>query len=158
MLVNMNAAMQRLLGLFDVQKALHGEPATSEVRQYVSEGVVSEDGCLFLRSLLRTVEQGDLGALPDRTGKECYVNHLHFGDLSAHLTIEEQLHEAVRFAGAVGRVAPERPLRFIVACAKDECVARFHVLREGEVWICDDLESYPAEAIVVIDLPDPPQR
>lgn len=45
------------------------------------------------------------------------------------------------------------PGRFnvIVSYDGESCAVRFHKIREGESWLCDDLESYVDEGILVVE-------
>jgi hypothetical protein len=56
-------------------------------------------------------------------------------------------------AGEVSRRLTALPGRFnvIVSYDGESCAVRFHKIREGESWLCDDLETYVDEGILVVE-------
>ncbi len=101
---------------------------------------------------------------PDRTGYESYVNHLHIDDFVSDRRpdnwIEQGFALAAHLNDRLRDFAPATPFRFIIAANKDGCTLRFHVVREGEQWETQDLESYTEEAVAIIDseeLSSPPK-
>ena len=88
----------------------------------------------------------------DKTGYECFVNHIHLkeaGDSAA------ALRQAVTFCTRVVaegvRVAPNRSLRFIISRNGEDWTVHFHTLRPHESYVSDDLEMYTEEAVLVLD-------
>jgi hypothetical protein len=145
--------MRGILSPEQAQRTFGADPLAAGLRDELSQGFVVEQGCTFLSASRAKTLSVKLTQLGDRTGMECFVNHVHLGDVCVGASAEEQLLEAIRFAGAIDRLAEETPRRFIVSLSDDECVVRFHQRREGESWISDDLERYPDEAIIVLDTP-----
>ena len=63
--------------------------------------------------------------------------------LTGGLFIAEQVSK--RLVGLPGR------FNVIVSYDGESCAVRFHKIREGESWLCDDLESYVDEGILVVE-------
>ena len=152
MRVLMSGRMKGLLTPGEVHNAFERDPITPELCNYVSQGVVFEHGCAFLRALWAGDPSFRLDRFPDLTGAECFVNHVHLADLGIAAS-KEQLCESVALAGAIARLGRPERLRFIISLKDAECVWRFHRRRRGERWLDDDLESYREEALLVIDVP-----
>ena len=71
--------------------------------------------------------------------------------LTGGLFIAEQVSK--RLTGLPGR------FNVIVSYDGESCAVRFHKIREGESWLCEDLESYVDEGILVVEAgPDPVLR
>lgn len=111
----------------------------------------SSENCYFIEYLHRQSGNATLSHFPDETGYECYVNHFHIDDCP----IDEQALVALSLCVAIG----ERwrlggfgalALRQIVSYDGNSCVYRCHVIREGQSWLADDLDSYQ-EPIFVVD-------
>jgi hypothetical protein len=63
--------------------------------------------------------------------------------LTGGLFIAEQVSK--RLTGLPGR------FNVIVSYDGESCAVRFHKIREGESWLCQDLESYVDEGILVVE-------
>jgi hypothetical protein len=63
--------------------------------------------------------------------------------LTGGLFIAEQVSK--RLTGLPGR------FNVIVSYDGESCAVRFHKIREGESWLCADLESYVDEGILVVE-------
>lgn len=63
--------------------------------------------------------------------------------LTGGLFIAEQVSK--RLVGLPGR------FNVIVSYDGESCAVRFHKIREGESWLCEDLESYVDEGILVVE-------
>jgi hypothetical protein len=63
--------------------------------------------------------------------------------LTGGLFIAEQVSR--RLTGLPGR------FNVIVSYDGESCAVRFHKIREGESWLCQDLESYVDEGILVVE-------
>lgn len=112
-------------------------------------GFFLKDGCVFLNGLFSASASVAIGDFCDRTGFECFVNSLHIDDFVS----ENYICHAINFSRAL-LLAWKRngggEIRMIVSGDDLEAVCRFHMVRVGENWISDDLNSYE-EAIMVID-------
>ena len=57
------------------------DPLPYQLRAILSQGFTEQEDCVFLTAMLsgcRTVSQN---SFPDKTGYECFVNHIHIEDL-----------------------------------------------------------------------------
>lgn len=130
---------------------------TRKLRELLGEGFVQENGCVFLAELRSASSASTLNDFPDRTGFECFVNHVHMSDyLRVRLTTgrREVLAEAFAYASALMNVLQYsfESLRFTIILSYDgnDAVVRFHKTRPGEAWVDDDLESYQEEGVGVL--------
>jgi hypothetical protein len=92
---------------------------------------------------------------PDRTGYECFANHIHIKDYIEHESPEYMVGQALALAvhlnERLSAVAPDSAFRFIIAADEAGCTLRFHTARIGEEWVASDLEKYAEEAIAVAE-------
>jgi hypothetical protein len=148
----MRANQPMLSLLVALAKSAHPTLA-AELTALVQSALLEEHGCWFLEPLRNGAMSSSLSQFPDRTGFECFVNHVHIGDfvdgeLDASilhlqgLLLAEQLERKLKPVGA---------FRIIVSCDETDCAVRFHKLRPGEQWVLDDLETYREEALLILE-------
>jgi len=128
-----------------------------ELTEIFDDGFVRAEGCTFFKRLYNSSVSGRLSLYSDRTGYECFVNHVHIDSyveadednssmhlldhgVSLCLLLKEKLEESY----------PREPFRLILAFENQDCSLRFHKIRPNENWIDDNLENY-SEAIMVLD-------
>jgi hypothetical protein len=117
----------------------------------LAQGLTEHDGCVLLSALAANCAPYDPGLFFDRTGYECFVNHLHIvhGPSSP-----DELREAFAFAQQLAALLKTAPGPFMIIVsqhlATSEATVRFHKIRPDEAWLADDLESYADEAIIAI--------
>ena len=112
--------------------------------------LVSENGCWFLRDLREGARTTSLTSFPDRTGFECFVNHIHIGDFVDAPNADESLAQALAWAKAIqAKLESLGRFNVIVSCHESDCSVRFHRLRTGEAWLTDDLDGYTEEVLVI---------
>jgi hypothetical protein len=87
---------------------------------------------------------------PDKTGYECFINHVHLPFDGTSASLKSCLSYAIALQKGLSRIAENRSLQVIVAAEDHGCTVRFHQLRKGEVWIEEDLEGYADDAILVL--------
>jgi len=87
---------------------------------------------------------------PDRTGYECFVNHIHLPYDGKRESLMACLACAEQVRGELERYTNGREFLIIVSVYADGCVVRFHECRPGESWLGGNLEAYTEEAILAI--------
>lgn len=125
-------------------------PLHPALRRIAKEGLIRRDGCLFLAIAAREQSNATVSSFEDKTGYECFINHIHVEDYVA-TNVAEQTFGFVfsiltwwngrRFDGVLNSIS-----------TFDEGLAgiRFHLKRRNENWLADDLDAY-REA--VLELP-----
>jgi hypothetical protein len=128
-----------------------------DLEEILSAGIFEKDDTYFLKALEpeeinvheATVE------FKDRTGVECFFNHIHIEDLINKKDIlpEDLLQQGFSYANKLKRLLGKRNrFEIIVSFSIDpiiDCNVRFHLIRAGEEWLSDDLEIYE-DAIAII--------
>ena len=150
--MEMNLKMRRLCK--DMWHDDRPVPLARELRQLLDAGFTRVADCVLLTSqmaLTRSVSPDDF---PDRTGYECFVNHLHleeyFGDSIDQLELATQgVAFARRLKEELDSFAAGERFMVILAISEVECNVRFHKMRHGEEWVAPDLDKYP-EAILAL--------
>ena len=111
--------------------------------------------CTILAVFANTARLHTVEELQDRTGFECFVNHVHLKDY-VRGPIETQLRQALLLLDELKRLLRQAGRRqnyeFIVGCNDDGCIVRFHSLWPKETYLDDDLESYSEDALLVSEV------
>lgn len=118
------------------------------LKRLIEPGLILIDGSLLLKSQLRSFHADARAQCADETGFECFVNHVHLNDFVA--TAERAGCVVLEQAFAFGRALASKrtdskvseSILLIVSGGSDDITIRFHVLRDGQSWLNDDLESY----------------
>jgi hypothetical protein len=109
----------------------------------------AEDGIVF------SGQHGSMDDFPDRTGYECFANHIHIDDYVLKHTPQHLVEQALALAASLKArlctAAPDLFFRFIISANDDGCTLRFHSVRADEQWETQDLEQYKQEAVLVIE-------
>ena len=142
----MNAKMSALLAEFHVSIPssiadwnLLGEPQLTEIGDSV-----------LLKDQLKSTAHVALGVFQDRTGYECFINHVHKPYDSTRVSLQACVQFASRLQSELALIARGRPFQVILSISGKDCTVRFHQRRPNEVWLDDDLEEYVDEAILVL--------
>ncbi len=146
-----NRAMRQLLA--DGTPLQSADVLPDELAQFLRDGMSLVDDCLVVGKSDAVPRLDRLrAAVMDKSGYECFVNHVH---LKEHGDSTVVLWQAVAFCSRVSvealRVAPNRLLRFIISKNGEDWTVHFHTLRPDESWVSNDLEGYAEEAVLVLD-------
>ncbi len=124
----------------------------------LEDGFLLAEGGVFLRRMYERKGNAQRMMFPDRTGYECFVNHLHIDD---YVRTEGEDVTNICLVNAISFVKElierfrnsykDMKIRVIVSADSGGCTVRFHRVREGKSWVSRDLESYQAEGIMVLD-------
>jgi len=140
-----NLKMQTLLERFglDTSKLLLSSSGAQAPR------LEKVDDCVFLEQELRRSRGVALNQFPDRTGMECFVNHVHF-QIGRSKRALEQVFGYVAALSESLKGLHDGSFQIILTVSNGVCIVRFHKCRQGEEWLANDLEGYKAEAIFVL--------
>ena len=120
------------------------------------------EDCVLLKSEWHRNKHVKITDCFDKTGFECFINHVHFAFNGTNETLISGLEHAAAIQDALMTLARDRRFRIIVSLSEDDefpesaCAVRFHQIRRGEGWIAENLEGYKSEAILVFDVPNSP--
>jgi hypothetical protein len=127
------------------------ETLPPELLSIVNSGFILEDGAWFIASLRGRGSNANRASFSTSTEFECFINHFHVDDFGEQNLLENALYcDAVlrqRLAVQSGKDA----MRSIISLDEAGCNFRCHMIRAGERWNVDDLDSYKEEAVLVID-------
>jgi hypothetical protein len=144
--MKVNKAMQGLIESFciDLERTIRDNPAEDEPE------IVEIDGCVFLSEEYSRSKSVCLRDFPDRTGYECFVNHIHMpgGSKSDLLKLFERI---VALRNALQRLH-DGNFEMIISVADEKATLRFHKYRAGERWLNDNLDGYGEEGILAIEV------
>ncbi|WP_245621275.1 hypothetical protein [Paraburkholderia ferrariae] len=113
----------------------------SPLARIASDGFAIDDGCYVFRGVSK-VTTPTMSSFPDRTGYEAFVNSFHVEDYDSVSPVAQ----AILFVTEVFRHwnARESVATLVAILSADEfsVVARFHLRRDGERWLSDNIEGY----------------
>jgi len=119
---------------------LEGVALEPKLEELLAEGFTEIDGCYFLNSMLKKNTNVERDVFPDCTGFECFINSFYINDYVTRdvleqgvLFLDEVISNWIKYS--------RRDLRCILIFA-DDLKLKMHVEREGENWLCEDLEVY----------------
>lgn len=114
-------------------------------------GFVLKNGCILNKILYDRSTSVNEYDFFDKTDYECFVNHIHVNDFSNN----NFGNIAYTFLVEVGKLLkirfPDQSFRGIISIDEISCSVRFHKLRIGESWCCDDINEYKEEGIFIMD-------
>ena len=113
------------------------------------------EDCVLLKSEWERNRHVKITNLPDKTGFECFINHIHLPFAGTNESLISCLDYAATLQEALMPVTQDRQFRVIVSLSEDDraCSVRFLQIRPGENSMSEDLEGYKSEAILVFDVP-----
>jgi hypothetical protein len=127
-----------------------GKLLSPKLSNLLSDGFVAMNGCIFLKSLSDLQTNATQPNFPDKTGYECFVNSIHIDDY----VDDEYVVNACLFLEALFKswrqLLNEKVIRAIVAKDEFSTVVKFHIAREGETWIAENIERNE-DAILVAE-------
>jgi len=105
-------------------------------------GNVEQNACVFLTAMLEKCKSVRHGDFPDKTGYECFVNHIHIDDF----TDTDMLQIAIAFLTRVSEMLKieysNYDFRGLISLDESSATIRIHRTRAGEEWLSNDLEGY----------------
>ena len=120
--------------------------------QTLRDGISIVDDCLLLGKSDAVPRLNAVrGAVMDKTGYECFVNHVHTeqrGEAAA--VLGQVVAFCTHMSAEAIRIAPNRSLRFVISKNGKDWAVHFHTLSH-ESWVSNDLEGYTEEAVLVLD-------
>lgn len=137
--------------IFSQVARLSSKDLPKELFDIAAKGFIEEGQCFILQHMASREKNVSISNFPDLTGYECFINCLHIDDYVG----QDYLFWSLKFMDVVlnswRAMNKEHKLRAIVSTDDLGAVIRFHVLRENENWLSDDLESYKEEAVLFMD-------
>lgn len=122
----------------------------------LEEGFVEEDECVFLARLRQEAPVQRLD-FADRTGYECFVNHVHLEDYleNGGLPPLELLGRGIAFARELlqrlSRLHGTKEFRVIVASDGHTSTVRFHTIRSDQQWVSKGTNGLREEALAILE-------
>ena len=151
----MNQRMSALLQQADIPVPFVDDPALSAL----SIPAFSEVGeFVLLKNNYEANRHVNAADLPDKTGYECFINHVHRPFDGTGASLKSSLSYAIALQKGLDRIAKNRTFRVIVSANDHECTIRFHEVRQSETWIAENLEGYADDAILVLETQGKPRE
>lgn len=122
----------------------------SSLSELITPGFCEQDGCIFFVSLRVRDTNATTSDFPDKTGYECFVNSIHIDDfvqfdyLPYACLFVETCFAMWRRSGIRGDI------KAIISSDELGALVKFHLVRDSETWVDQDLEKYE-DGILVVD-------
>ena len=114
--------------------------------------LIKKDDCVFVKSLLAQCDAVSSNNFPDKTGYECFVNHIHIDGIE----LEKALKIGVAFLNQISIIIRKfgihGAIRGIVSANDTDVTVSFHLLRPDEAWLSDNIEGYKEECVAEFEL------
>jgi hypothetical protein len=143
----MNRRMSRLLKKL---KLTFPVPESSRLAGFGRNAFMRFRGCVFLKREFKRSRVSQKH-FPDKTGYECFVNHVHLDYTGTRRSAMTCLAYGTKLGIGLTKFAPRQRFQILASFSTDSisgCTVRFHLIRPGENWASDDLEAYKQEAIL----------
>jgi hypothetical protein len=128
----------------------------AEIDVLMASPVVEIDNCFFIKALYGE-ESSPHGLLPkmDKTGIECFINHVHAEDfIKTEPQISDLMAHGFRlffgFYDKLDDYESDKTFCVIITFNESTCTVRFHAVRENEQWLTDNLEDYTLDAVAKV--------
>ena len=114
----------------------------SKLAAIADSGIVAVDDVFFLHELAKAKTNAKKENFPDKTGYECFINHVHIEDYVA----DNFAGHAWSFAARTLKKWTDEKFngQFVAIISSDEesTTVRFHHKRPNESWLANDLDGF----------------
>jgi hypothetical protein len=126
------------------------DPRLSKIAEL---GFIELDGCFLLKELANVTTNANTNDFPDKTGYECFINHIHIDDFTTENVSATSLVFASRLLSKWTQTNFGGQLVVIVGGDHEAAVVRCHRERQNESWLAQDLDGYE-QAVLEISSSD----
>ncbi|MDI5929991.1 hypothetical protein QBK93_35920 [Rhizobium leguminosarum] len=116
------------------------EPLVPSLAAIAQQGFTEDKGCFLLVALISYAQNVQRSDFPDDVGYECFVNSIHIEDHEKLML----LPQALQFVDSVFEVwdsfYERKQLIAIVSSDEGAVNVKFHVKRNNQQWLSDDIE------------------
>ena len=141
---------QQMHNQYQEARTKHLAQKNLRLSEIAKSGFELRDGCYFLKQLIPTETNVNAGSFPDRTGYECFINHIHLDDY----VDSDYLVHGIDYIRQVfltwNKRYRKRKLIAVLAISESSPTVRFHTKRSGEQWLSDNMEGYE-EPVLTVD-------
>lgn len=125
-------------------------PLNPELQPVVHEGWIKRDGCFLLATAAKHKTNATLSSFEDKTGYECFINHIHIDEYVASHCAEQAIRLVYEVLNQWKLRRHRGRLNAIATFADESAIVRFHYKRPGETWLAENLNGYQE---AVLELP-----
>ncbi len=158
LIMKTNRKMREILDDPAFRLKFHQTITPKKLERLAQSRLFEAEGCMFLALLYSprySLNDPSLrDSVIDKTGLECYVNHIHVSDYTpagSDCDSLDLLVMGLRFAISLDRrLGAVGAHNVILSYDWEECTVRFHGIRPGESYLAADLDGYQFEAILVL--------
>lgn len=127
-------------------------PLAPKLDQIIERGIVPIDGCFLLGESVKGRTNATTKDFPDRTGYECFINHIHVEDYVS----DDLVNQTISFARKVLKKWDHQKhggeLNAIIVFDDDSATVRFHLRRPKESWLSEDIDGYKQAVLEISSL------
>jgi hypothetical protein len=164
-----NRLMQKALYDKDILQIVNQHPLERKLKSIIENGLSKKNDVVFLNSfseLAKSIpkEGGKIDEIiQDKTGLEMHINKFHIEDYvpekknSRNYDLQQGIAFAVNLEKILKNKFPDLSFKIIVSTDEGEdiypevCTVGFHMVRQNEHWLVDNLEEYKYNSLLVIE-------
>lgn len=135
--MKINSAMKKQLRGANFDQLL--EPSLEAIADF---GFEQMDDCHLLRALLTHAKNSRRAAFHDSTAYECFVNSVHVEDYESKMPVVQAIQFVTRILTDWSTSTPKQILIAIISADELSVVVKFHVKRQTEQWLSENIEGY----------------
>jgi hypothetical protein len=117
----------------------------------LAKGFESYQGCLFYSAFIDDARTKSWRDFHDRSGFECFINHVHLREYTRKGDILMALGLAKSIIDNFISQIDHGDIQVVIGDSIDGIVVRFHMIRPGESWLAEgDLDGYLTDGVMYI--------
>lgn len=125
-----------------------------ELEEHIQEGVTLSNDALVFSANLKVQHDTPTDRFVDLTGYECFINEINVDGYLNNPSFKELLEVSIACVKHIENLLKdeEQKIKIICSVSNDEFLTstiRFHIVREKEEWLSDDINSYEEEGLLV---------
>jgi hypothetical protein len=113
--------------------------------------LITAGDSIFLKDEFAQSRHHSVEDFADTNALESFVNHVHFPFRNDRQSLAEAIAYSACLRQSLGEFSSEKKFVIIVCISDTRCTVRFHQIRRNESWLCDDLDGYREEAVMVLN-------
>lgn len=121
----------------------------SELAKILDSGLISVDGCIFLKYLYERKGNATAEYFQDKTGYEAFVNSFHTGDYCGGDLLSQSLLFIKNLFQLYKSKSPANCISAIISIDEGDCIIKFHTNRDGEEYISGDLNEFSQPILIL---------
>ncbi|SDR49205.1 hypothetical protein SAMN05443245_6362 [Paraburkholderia fungorum] len=135
--MKINSAMK-----LQLKEAKFDQILEPSLKAIADAGFEERDDCHLLRALLALAKDARKATFCDCAAYECFVNSVHVEDYENKMPLMQAIRFVMRILTDWNTSTPQQILIAIISADELSVVVKFHVKRQTEQWLSENIEAY----------------